>query len=486
MIRSLPLVIPPINRLESLADNPFEAWDSVLYQGTFSDQFLQAAIVCFEGFEKVNQPDSCGLWLDDERVSLDELRSIESQHRQPATWRFSLNKDNFINSEPFGTEDIKQVLFCNGEAFNKWASGDVHPFIFDGKLFHGQKPLKIFVSGLKDSFGGPRLAVCPTQPVDLPKEWLGSLGLPSDNMLRTHIHVAAPFDARLEPAAFLLNWGAINSQAAEPFRRLCVTSLAACLTQDFFDVDRVILNGTKRLQLPLIKKEDSVPSAIQLRALLNAVEWAFSENPETRVLLLVDRLSLDISASESFVAGICNDIESALDHARNKYRFVILERKNEHAKELASLQKDIRIHTDAFAEKVRGLLNGLLRDVLAALLLLGVGLFAKFIKDINVLNTAEAGLLFKAFSLYFLISIFLQGCVQLRDISLSKKEILYWANITRNHMGKEEVETHIDEAISPRRINYYLQGGIIALIYVCLSLLAWNIQATLKYWGIIQ
>ena len=52
-------------------------------------------------------------------------------------------------------------------------------------------------------------------------------------------------------------------------------------------------------------------------------------------------------------------------------------------------------------------------------------------------------------------------------------------------MGEEEVKSQIDEAIRPRRTNYYLQGGIIALIYACLSLLAWNIQATLKYWEII-
>lgn len=485
MIRSLQLIIPPINRLESLADRPFEAWDSVLYQGAFSDQFLQAAFACFEEFEKIGYPDACGLWLDDERVSLDELRATETRHRPPATWRFSFNKDNFLNSEPFGNEDVKQVLFCSMESFNKWASGNIHPFSFDEKLFHGQKPLRIYVDGLREAFGGPRLAVCPIQSIELPKAWLGPLGLPSDPMLRTHIHVAAPFDARLEPAAFLLSWGAINSQAAEPFRRLCAINLAACLTQDFFDIDRVVLNGTKRLQLPLVQKNDIAPSANQLRELLKAVEWAFSENPETRVLLLVDRLSLDIPANDSLVAGICDSIETALDHARNKYRFVILERKNEYAKELASLQKDIRIHTDAFAEKVRGLLSGLLRDVLAALLLLGVGLFARFIKDINVLNTAEAGLLFKAFSIYFLISIFLQGFIQLRDISLSEKEILYWADITRNHMGKEEVKSHVDEAIKSRRINYYFQGGIIALVYVCLSLLSWNIQATLKYWGII-
>ncbi len=485
MIRSLQFVIPPINRLKSLADSSFEAWDSVLYRGTFSDQFLQAAITCLEEFEKISLPDACALSLDDERIVLDELRATEAQHRLPTTWRFSFNKDNVLNSEAFGSEDIKQVLFFSEESFKKWASEDVRPFIFDEKLFHGQKPLRIYVVGLVDAFGGPRLAVCPPQPMELPKEWLGSYSLPSDLILRTHIHVAAPFDARLEPAAFLLNWGAISSQAAEPFRRLSATSLAACLTQDFFDIERVVLNGTKRLQLPLIKREDITPSTKQLKELLEAVEWAFSENPETRVLLLADRLSLDIPVSDSFVAGICNCIETALDHARNKYRFVILERKNDHAKELASLQKDIRIHTEAFAEKVRGLLNSLLRDVLAALLLLGVGLFARFIKDINVFNTAEAGLLFKVFSLYFLVSILLQGCVQLRDISLSKKEILYWANITRNHMGEDEVESHIDEAIRPRQTNYYWQGGIIALIYVCLSLLSWNIQTTLKYWEII-
>lgn len=479
-------VIESISRLETFAENPFEAWDSILYKGAFTNQFFQEAITCLELFEENGCPDSCALWLDEVKVSLEELRLVEREIRPPQEWQFRLNKDRFLNEQLGGEEDIRQVFFCSIEAYRKWAAEEIQPFIFNEELFHGGKPLKIFVNGLRGAFGGPHLAVCPIEPTDLPNAWLGVLRLPSDSRLRTHVHVAAIYDARLEPASFLLNWGAINSQDAEPFRKLCVMSLAACLIQDLFDIDRVALNGVKNLQLPLMKEGDSAPSAEQLRELLEAVEWVFSENSETRVLLLVDRLSLDIPDDSSFVAGICGRIKEALDQAKNKYRYVIRERKDEHAKELAALQGDIRRHTDSFANKVRGLLSSLLRDILAALLLLGIGLFARFIKDVSVLSSPEAGLLFKALSIYFFISIALQAWVQLRDISLSKKEILYWANITRNHMGYDDVVSHINSAIEDRKYNFYWQGGLISLLYICLGLLAWNLQAMLKHWGLFQ
>ncbi len=488
---TLTKIIESVSELASHASNKFEAWDHIIYNGDYSDPFYSTALTCLELLESEHCQDLYTLTLDDVGFTFEELKEISKEVRKPLVWQFRLPKDSLINGMHFGNTDIKHVLFNDISAFHDWATG-INPFNADS-IFHTGKPLKIYVNGISQAFGGPRLAICPTSKVsELPKEWLAPVNLPSDSTLRTHIYVAASYGARLDPTPFLLNWGDLEAKDAIPFRQHCATSLAACLIQDFFDINRVIINGTKRLELPLIKEDDPPPSAKQLRELHEAVGWAYGENPETRVLLMADRLSLDIPHGLSYSYGINNRIKEALEHAKNKYKFVILERMDAHAKELSALQQDIRNHTDSYSNKIRGLLSNLLRDVLGALMLLGIGLFTKILNTVQTNNSADATqtieniLLYKILAIYFLASVVLQYWIHLKDLSLSKKEIYYWTNITRNHISDKEVKTIINNAIDDRKNSFYIQGGAILIIYISLALCAWHVQPILHYFNIIK
>ncbi|ALC15614.1 hypothetical protein DSOUD_0827 [Desulfuromonas soudanensis] len=483
MTQRLQTIAEHLSGLRTYASNPFEAWDSIVFSGDFSNDLCRKAIECLEAFEQFGCLDACYFWFDsDWPATLDDLRAVEAGARRPLEWRLSVNKNGFVNGEVFEETDVKQVLFCSIDSFRAWAGG-INPFLLDKDLFHAGRPVKIFVNGLAKAFGGPRIAVCPLTPIALPASWLGPFKLPPDTELRTHIHVATSFNMRLEPASFLLNWGNVDDQDAEPFRNLCAKSLSACLVQEFFDVDHVTLNGTKRRSLPLVATGDVAPTGNQLESLYSAIEWGFSENADTRILLIVDRLSLDIPEGASFVEGIKNRIDEALEHAKNKYRFVILKRKEEHSKELANIQKELRTQSDLFAQKVRSLLNGLLRDFLAALLLVSIGLFARFIKDINVLQSLEAGLLFRALGVYFLVSVSLQALVHWRDLRISEKEMIFWtSDLTRSYMTPDELKKLTEESIKERKTSCYRQAALIIFLYVAIGLFSWNLQPIISHW----
>jgi hypothetical protein len=474
------------NHLDSLrvyATKSFEQWDSIVYQGDYCDVLCRKVIECLEALDTYGCPEVCSVWFDsDLLVNLDDLKATEKGGRKPSEWSLSFNKNSLINGDIFGEPDIKQVLFCNIEAFKTWAN-EINPFSLDNNLFHSGRPVKVLVNGLSHAFGGPRIAVCPLAPPTLPELWLGSHKLPSDEELRTHIHVAANFNMRLEPSSFLLNWGCIDQEEADPFRRLCAITLSACLVQDFFDINHVVLNGAKRRSIPLVKSVDIPPTSKQLESLCQTIEWGFAENPETRILLIVDRLSLDVPEGDSFVHGIESRIKEALDHAKNKYRFVVLKRKDEHCKELTNIQKELRSLSDLYSQKVRSLLNGLLRDFLAALLLVSIGLFAKFIKDISVLLSPEAGILFKGLGVYFLFSIILQAWIHWKDLRVSENEMNFWtSDLTRNYMSLGELKELTEGSIKERRDSCYRQAAFITAMYLIIGLFALNLQTILRHW----
>lgn len=486
MILRLQTITEHISGLRAYVNEPFEAWDSIVFSGSYSEAFCQKAIGCLEALEQYGCSEACTFWFDEELVTLSDLRSATNGTWRPQEWRLSLNKNSLVNGLIFGEPDIRQVLFCDLESFRSWAN-EIDPFRLDNDVFHAGRPVKIFVNGIHLAFGGPRIAVCPLTPFTPPNSWLGPFKLPSDEELRTIIHVAATYNVRLEPASFLLNWGDIDGQDSEPFRNLCAKSLLACFVQDFFDIDRVVLNGAKRRSLPLAIDGEVAPTGKQLYNLYMAVEWGFAENPETRILLIVDRLSLDIQDGESLIAGSKDRIIEALEHAKNKYRFVVLKRKDEHSKELANVQKELRSHSDLFAQKVRSLLNGLLRDFLAALLLVSIGLFARFVKDINVLQSPEAGLIFKGLGIYFIFSALLQAFVHWRDIRISENEMIYWTrDLTRNYMSADELKKLTEESISERKKSCYRQAALIVFLYIVIGVSSFFLQPILRHSGMVD
>ena len=151
---------------------------------------------------------------------------------------------------------------------------------------------------------------------------------PDENSIKRQIHLLANGSTSLWPAPFLLTWGDIDGDAAKPFRMLSAKSIVTCLAQEYYDSDRVVLKGARRLEIPLSMNGDMAPKAADLVALWDAVKWVYEERPEVRAGLIADRLSLDLLNNMSLVSGSARFIRDALTQSKEQYRFVIQERKD--------------------------------------------------------------------------------------------------------------------------------------------------------------
>lgn len=190
-----------------------------------------------------------------------------------------------------------------------------------------------------------------------------------------------------------------------------------------------------------------------------------------------DRLTIDISKENSFLAGLCDHIKDALSQSREQYKFVIYDRKDEYAKEQRDLLKDLKNQADLYADKIRGMLNSLLRDSLAGLLLVSLTVMGKVGTNLGKFDTLEVNLLFKALSIYFIVSIIMQVIVSWRDIHLSKKELKDWASVTRQYMSHTDFTQLFEGSLSPRFNTFLFMMIFFIILYFILAAISWQIQS---------
>lgn len=421
--------------------------------------------------------------VNDEAIDAEMLAEMVDNEIPFDNWQILLHKESLPDIHD--TErDIWTVWFLTDTGFYKWFS-ELDPFNKSGSIFTAHSAIRVLICGFKNSFGGPLLAVDDIDAKRIVDDWPLHYNGPDENAVKRQVHLLAHGDTSLCPAPFLLTWGDIDSEAAKPFRLLSGKIIASCLTQEFYGNDRVVLKGTRRLELPLSVDTDTPPSAEDLSTLWEAVEWIYEERPEVRAGLIADRLSLDLADGQSLLASAARYINDSLTQSREQYKFVIQDRKDAYAKELRDLLKDVQHQAGLFSDKVRSIMNSLLRDVLAALLLISLGLFSRVGKSQDVLTSMEAGLLFKGLSVYLVVSLALQVFVHMRDLYLSKNELSYWANTTRTQLGVEDISRHLNEPIKARRHSFYGMIVILSIVYSVLALSAWNFQFILELFGVI-
>lgn len=342
-----------------------------------------------------------------------------------------------------------------------------------------------FVYEIAHAFGGPRIAIDDIAGSRIPVDWPQRYDGPDDDSIKRQVHLLASEGTALNPAPFVLSWGDIDSTTASQFRIFSGQVLAACIAQEFYGHTRVVLKGARRLEIPLSDESDVVPTAAQLDAIWKAVRWVYEERPEVRAALMADRLTLDLVNGQSLLAGAARYVDDALKQSIEQYKFVIAERKDVYAKELRELLKDVQQQAILFSDKVRSILNSLLRDVLAALLLISLGLFSRIGRTEEVLASKEADLLFKALAIYLVVSLCLQLLVHLRDLRLSGGELKYWTDATRNQLGMDDIERHLNEPIKARRSSFYSMVLILSMIYLAMAAAAWNFQCVAVAFGVI-
>lgn len=371
--------------------------------------------------------------------------------------------------------DETTLLFFSVSGFHQWLA-QIDPFSFPhGNFPDLNKPTTIRVHGLADGFGGPSLWVLPPE---MPPHQLEAVNnLPDLPTVQGLIHVNSIKPLRLCPRAYALTWGNIDSPEAFPLVYISASVLGACLVQELKLIDdryEVTLRGTKRLSLPLFDEVKTV-APDTLKNLIDTVQWIYDERPETRLSLVMDRLSIDIEEGQSLLSGVDKYLKAALQQARDSYSFVILERKDAYHKEVRELMKDMKSQADLYAAKVRDLVNSLTRDVLGILVFFSFSFIGRFDQSHleTLLKSPELALLTKALASYLVLSFVLQLMSHLRDVSLAYEESKTWLDVLQYYSSQADKQDRFLGPLQKRRTMLFMAMILIGFIYVALAVVIW-------------
>lgn len=415
-----------------------------------------------------------------------EEADFEEELTEGKPWRMIIGKSPIAQQMPArANESI--LLFFSVEGFHKWLQ------VFDPFLYpSGSNPdlaslTTIRVAGMTCGFGGSSLWILPaTEAFDTGAiSTEGDEGLPDFPTVHGLIHTRAAKPLRVCPSAFSLSWGELDSEVAAPVVELASRVLSACLVQELKLIDdayEVTIRGTKRLSLPLFDGLQNNSNRNTLELLTNTVRWIYEERPETRVSLIMDRLSIDLDGDSSLLSGIKKHLGNALQQAKDSYSFVILERKDAYLKEMREIMKDMKSQADLYASKVRDLIASLTRDILGVLVFFGFSFLGKFDQKnlSSLLFSNELSLLTKFLAGYLVLSCTLQILAHWRDSVLAYEESKKWLDVLQHYSTQVDKQKKFIEPIDKRRFTLFAAMVITAIIYIMLVLIIWNLPFVIE------
>jgi hypothetical protein len=389
-----------------------------------------------------------------------------------SAWEFRIGKENLV-SKLAARVDGATYFFFSVNGFVSWCA-TLDPFKRDTILEPDFNQLiTIRVAGLRTSFGGPALWILPLEGE---AEGIKNVKLPDSVAVHSQIHIQTDSSPLVVcPRGISLTWGAISCAAGTALMQKSAWVLAASLVQDLKrnrGLYEVTLRGTKRVDAALQLPTDLPVTPLFLELLTVVVAWVYEERSETRLKLIMDRLSIDMVPGQSLLDGMREALSDAFQQAKDSYTFVIMERKDAYHKELRELLKDMRTQADLYAAKVRDLINSLTRDIVAVMALIGFSFLGKF--DSTTLkaglSSREFGWLSAVLSGYLILSFALQSIAYLRDVNLSFNEGQSWLKILQNYTARSENDERFTAPIKRRRRTLYVAMGIIGVIYVALAI----------------
>lgn len=443
-----------------------ENWGFLQVSGDYKDKLIQNFNSLYDLLKNYSCENLLTFYIDEENVSFDE---INDYFKDGCKWSINLNKLGLLYKS---TDNINQQFFFSKDEFLKWIK-NINPFSPENPI-NNKKPLKIIVRELDDFFGGPNIIVCSERDT-ITFDSLYKFKLPTYKNISETIHIISNDNIEINPLNHLITFGNTKNIYAKIFLNNSAIVLSSCLINEYYENDKIILRGIKRIQLKLYSNELNQDIDLEyILKLCEVVEWVYNDKVETRLKLFIDRVTLDIDFDKSFKDELVYLIESCFIQAKERYNFVIIERKDQYLKELRDLLKDIKSQSDLYSIKIRSLLSNLLRDVLAGFLLVGFSFFTKVTEITKLKEEQLIEFVFKGFAIYFAVSAIIQTLVDLFDIAVSKKEIYYWKNVTREFIPQKEFEKHIKDSLHNRKRSIKILYPIIIVIYFVISVLSWN------------
>jgi len=402
-------------------------------------------------------------------LKLDELEASDEE------WSLNFNKQGLFKNGIF--------FFVSESSFLSWLEDYT---LFESSLLNRPGRKIILVKGLPELFIGPKLLLIPLnnsfKEIPNPPE----LHLPKSALIKEHIHFLGP-NLEIEPSEFALSKYPENQIGHRLLEYSCKL-LSLCLVQDVLSSNEIRVKGLKTLNLELMNSEMSFSELLSLHNnLIQVIRWVYEERVQTRLKLVSNRLSLDLLPSESLIFGLSKHLENAFEEAKEKYGFIIKDLSDEFDKEVRLLQTQIFDRAKNYGEKLRSLLASLLRDIIAAIFLVGFSVLSKSNNlDVTKFLTNEGiQILFRGLSIYFLASIALQVIFNISDILLTRAELFRFAKSTRSYLREDQIKKKINDLLGDREMMFGVLYFVITLCYLLMAYLCWNLKYVLPLVGIL-
>jgi len=407
-------------------------------------------------------------------VSLAELHPSD-------IWELSIGKEKLIPILGIvSTSDEKVLLFFLVEVFEAWADRQTslpEAYSWPGKL-------TIYVDGIGGGLSGPFLRCVDffDEIIDFDSGTI--LRFPDDKDLSRIVYLSKNVLPRGIGKSLITTGDAAN-KSFKPLLRWAERDASVLLCEEVVTRSGqtiALLRGSKRAEL-VVERSFEPPAWEYLQLLQSAVSWSFSDYSEAQHALLLARLALDANNGESLFVFLRRELSQALEVARQQFRVTVVERKDQSVKEQRELIKDIRSQADIFSSKVRELASAFLRDVLAAVLLIGLGLIARLSVETldKLMSSLPVDAFFKGLSVYFAVSFIFQFSIHWRDLFLTSRELRRWWSLSRSQLPGSEVEAIVEEVIRPRWVTFFITALVILVLnlVVCMGLLNWKHVVTL-------
>ncbi len=396
-------------------------------------------------------------------IDIEEIEDYSDNH-----FTIAINKTNLKTIDDYSIQ-----FFYSLEYFEDWLK-KISPF---NKLPYSK--IKIIVNELNISCGGTNLLITgdSNEEFDSHEDLL-----PSSSLISNHVLIPNGGNISHNIHEYLITF--VSKKKSKPQTRYydfsliysCATLCGAFVNE--LDDSSVVMQGVKRIKVPLYNDKTKVDLKLSL-LLKEIVEWIYQDNDSAKIdirrKLFLDRITLDIDYEQPLLNGLSLIAQNAFEQAKERYSFVMLERRDAYAKELTTLLKDLKQQSELYSSKLRAFLGNLTRDVLAGLLLVGFTLFTKF-AEIEVLLKHEKliNVIFKGLAIYFIASALMQMITDISDVILSKRELNHWGKCTSETIPKKELDGHIKKSLNPRLWTTSIIYLLLISLYGVIAFVAWH------------
>lgn len=464
-------IVEKLDIINGISTSHSESWTSLTFEGVYCSRYSDSYFSeLYDAFVNEGIVNAIVFHIDNERMDASEF--IEELY-DGSKWKIHINKTCWLDK--FDETHICHTFFYYKNCFTEWVK-ESNPFEEDYPLNKGC--YHIYVKELGENFGGSNLIVNGVDSVD-ESSLVESI---PDFHVEKYIRINCNSDFVIAPHKQIISWGSVNS-ISKFFYRNAILVLLASLCDEIAKDGKIIIRGYKKVQTDIggeIFIEENLLNYYNL--LLGIYKWMYTKEDSYAIKkrLFAERISLDINQESTLYASLHPILADVYSQIKEQYSYIMYDRKDAYQKELKDLLKDIKNITDLFSSKTRSILANLLRDILAALVLIGITLFSK-VSEVSALSENHLiCYVFKAFGFYFWFSAILQTIFDYIDIKRSYMELDYWKNITRSYISTSKFNEYKSQTINKRFGQFLIYYIFIIILYISIGSFCFNYQLIWK------